>query len=368
MRKIFHPILIGALGVSLIPAALANAIEFLQTDLASNATDPDLVNSWGIVASSSSPFWLGANGSGKSLVYTGAGIKNAGLVVSIPGDGTVTGVAFNGGGLTNFNGDVFLFASEDGTFSGWRGALGTSAETLGTGDSGKVYKGLSDANMGGNEYAYLANFKSGKIDVLKGNGAAPDLAGTFTDPNLPAGYAPFNVMNLGNSVYVTYAVTSGGKDDVPGPGNGIVDKFDLQGNFVARLVSPGNQLDSPWGLALAPSNFGDVGGDLLVGNFGNGQINAFDPTTGAFVETLTDLNGNPLVIDGLWGLAFGNGGNAGPANTLFFTAGPDEENGGLFGRLTAVPEPASWVLTGFSLLGLCAFARSGAAKKAFRLG
>ena len=287
-----------------------------------------------------------------------------GLVVAIPGDGSVTGVAFSNV-AGNFNGDAFLFASEDGTVSGWRGALGTTAETLQLADSANVYKGLSDANISGNEYAYLANFKSGNIDVLKGNGGAPSLTGSFTDPTLPAGYAPFNVMNLGGTLYVTYAVQDSAKhDDVAGAGNGIVDEYDVNGNLLGRLVT-GGALDSPWGLAIAPAGFGDVGGDLLVGNFGDGSIHAYNPSTGTFVETLTDANGNPLVIDGLWGLDFGNGGNAGPKSTLYFTAGPDGESHGLFGELNAVPEPATWFLTGFSLLGICVYSRSFAAKNFF---
>ena len=143
-----------------------------------------------------------------------------------------------------------------------------------------------------------------------------------------------------------------------------MDKYDLNGNFVARLVS-GGALNSPWGLAIAPAGFGDVGGALLVGNFGDGQINAYDPTTGVFVETLQDADGNPLVIDGLWGLAFGNGGSAGPTSTLYFTAGPGDESHGLFGELNAVPEPATWLLTGLSLLGICVYSRSFAARKFF---
>jgi uncharacterized protein (TIGR03118 family) len=179
---------------------------------------------------------------------------------------------------------------------------------------------------------------------------APALAGNFTDPNLPAGYAPFDIINLGGTLYVTYAVQDVlKKDDVSGLGNGIVDTFDLSGNLKSRLVT-GGALNSPWGLAIAPAGFGDVGGDLLVGNFGDGMIHAYNATTGALVETLRDANGNPLGIDGLWGLAFGNGGNAGPKGTLFFTAGPDGESHGLFGKLTTAPEPATWVLSGLSLL------------------
>jgi len=327
-------------------AALAGPIGFAQTNFASDSTDANLVNPWGIAASSTSPFWLGANGTGTSVLYNGAGVKQ-GLVVSIPGDGSVTGVAFNTGAAGGaFNGDGFLFASEDGTVSGWRGALGTSAEVLVTADPNNVYKGLTDASFNGNQYAYLANFKTGKIDVLKGTAAAPDLAGSFTDPTLPAGYAPFNVTVLGGSIYVAYALQGAGKDDDPGAGHGFVDKYDLNGVFQTRLISQG-ALNSPWGLAIAPAGFGDVGGALLVGNFGDGRINAYNSTTGAFIQTLTDASGNPLVIDGLWGLAVGNGANAG---SVYFTAGPGGEEHGLFGKLAPVPEPATWLLSGCSFL------------------
>jgi uncharacterized protein (TIGR03118 family) len=338
------------------PAVFAGQIGFIQTDLASDVpglaqtVDPDLVNAWGMGASAGSPVWIGANGSGKSVLYNGAGVKQ-GLVVGLLGDGSVTGVLFSGL-AGSFNADSFLFANEDGTVSGWRGALGTTAETLVAGSSSNVYKGLAGANIGGTEYAYLANFRNNSIDVLKGNGGAVNLTGTFRDPNLPAGYAPFDVQNLGGVLFVTYAVQDGTKhDDVAGAGNGIVDTFDLQGNFLQRLVTSG-ALNSPWGLALAPLGFGDVGGDLLVGNFGDGTINAYNPTTGAFVQELTDASGKPLVIDGLWGLRFGNGGSFGSPNTLYFTAGPDGETHGLFGDLTQAPEPATWGVAGVSLLAL----------------
>ena len=327
---------------------LAGPIGFVQTNLASDATDPSLMNPWGITSSPTSPFWLGVNGSGVSELYSGAGVKQ-GLVVTIPGAGSVTGVAF-GNLAGSFNGDAFLFASEDGTLSGWRGALGTAAETLVTGSSANVYKGLTDANIGGNLYAFAANFRTGAVDVFKGNSGAPDLPGKFLDPNLPAGYAPFDVANIGGKLYVTFAQQDADKhDDVAGAGHGIVDLFDLNGNLIQRLAT-GGVLNSPWGLALAPAGFGDLAGDLLVGNFGDGTIHAFNPTSGSLVGTLNDPSGNPIHIDGLWALSFGNGAAAGPATTLFFTAGPNDESGGLFGQLVAAPEPATWLLTGASLL------------------
>jgi uncharacterized protein (TIGR03118 family) len=347
--------LMTAIYVTVTPSARAAQVGFVQTNLASDvpglarSTDPGLVNAWGIIASGGSPFWIGVNGSGTSELYNGAGVKQ-GLVVSIPGDGSVTGVAFaNVAG--SFNGDAFLFASEDGTFSGWRGALGTNAEILASPDLANVYKGITDANIGGNLYAYLANFRNGTIDVMHTGG--PPLTGNFTDPNLPAGYAPFNVMNLGGLIYVTYAVQDGAKhDDVAAPGNGILDVYDPQGNFLNRLVSNGGVLNSPWGMAIAPAGLGDVGGDLLVGNFGDGTIHAFNPTSGNLVQTLTDANGNTLSIDGLWGLDFGNGAQSGSKSTLYFTAGPDGESHGLFGELVAAPEPGTWALAAAGLLFL----------------
>jgi len=348
--------LLATVAVAVTPLA-AGPIGFNTTLLASDQpgvaqfTDPGLINPWGIAASATSPMWLGVNGNGTSEIYNGAGVKQ-GLVVTIPptGSGTPTGVVFNGVGAA-FNGDSFLFVSEDGTISGWRGALGTTAETLLAGSSANVYKGVTLGSTGGSEFAYAANFRTGNVDAIRGSGSAV-LTGNFIDPNLPAGYAPFDIQNLGGVLYVTYAVQDAAKhDDVPGPGNGIVDKFDLNGNFLGRLVTGGN-LDSPWGLALAPVGFGDVAGDLLVGNFGDGKINAYNPTTGAFVETLGDANGNPIVIDGLWGLDFGNGNATAPVTNLYFTAGPNGEADGLFGDLSTVPEPGTWALIGVGLSGI----------------
>jgi uncharacterized protein (TIGR03118 family) len=227
-----------------------------------------------------------------------------------------------------------------------------NAERFAVADPNNVYKGLAGANIGGNEYAYLANFHTGAVDVMKGNSGAPALTGTFTDPGLPSGYAPFGIQRIGTTIYVTYAVQDAAKkDDVAALGNGIVTAFDLQGNFLMR-VATGGVLNSPWGLALAPVGFGDFGGDLLVGNFGDGLIHAYDPSTGALVGTLSDTSGNPIAIDGLWALQFGNGAAAGPTSTLFFTAGPDDESNGLFGTLVTAPEPATWLVALTGLLPL----------------
>src|SRR5581483_5631991 len=189
-------------------------------------------------ASATSPMWIGSNGTGVSELYNGAGVKNTGLAVKIPGDGSVTGVGFNSS--TDFNGDAFLFASEDGTVSGWRGALGTTAEILQTASSANVYKGLAVDTIGTANYMLLANFSNGTIDVIKGNAADPNLAG-FNDPILPSGYAPFDVQNLGGLIYVSYAKQGPDKhDEADGPGFGYVDVFNPNGTLISRLVSNGN--------------------------------------------------------------------------------------------------------------------------------
>jgi uncharacterized protein (TIGR03118 family) len=257
---------------------------------------------------------------------------------------------------TSFNGDSFLFSTARGTIAGWRGALGTNAELLVT-VPGAVYLGLAIGAVGPSTYLYANDFANNRIDVFKDNGTITSLAGTFLDPTLPAGYSPFNIQNIGNSLFVTYALVGADGLDVPGAGHGFVDKFDLNGNFLTRLASNG-VLNSPWGVALAPSSFGEFAGDLLIGNFGDGTINSFDASTGAFQGTLKDDNGNPIVNEGLWALQFGNGGNGGSRDSLYFTAGIDHETHGLFGSITPVPEPATTgAFAALGLVGLCAFAR-----------
>jgi uncharacterized protein (TIGR03118 family) len=355
-------VLVGLLAVALTPALAPRAaaqafqpINLVTDDPAFHPgllTDPSLVNAWGVSFGPTSPFWVSDNATGLATLYSVNPVTNAptkvGLTVTIPGDGSVTGQVFNAGSAAGaFNNDAFLFVSEDGTISGWRGALGTAAEILQSPDPANVYKGVAVATTGGHSYLLSANFASGSIDVLKGDSNAPNLAGKFTDPNLPAGFAPFNIQNLNGTIYVTYAKKGAGKDEAVGPGQGILDQFDLQGNFQGRFSSQGS-LNAPWGLALAPASFGPFAGDLLVGNFGDGTISAFNLGSNTFAGQLPGQNAKPLTIDGLWALSVGNGGSAGSASSLYFTAGPNNESHGVLGvlavRATAAPEPGPLAL------------------------
>jgi uncharacterized protein (TIGR03118 family) len=332
---------------------------FRATPLATDATDSQLINPWGISTTGTGPFWISNNGAGVSTLYSVDPTSNVATKSSfpsptgvvIPGDGSVTGQVFNSAAGTGaFNGDTFLFVSEDGTISGWQNATGSKALILQTADPANVYKGVTLDTTGGHSYLLSANFAAGRIDVLKGDTGAPDLVGKFLDPNLSAGYAPFNISKLGNTIYVTYALQNG-KDDMPGPGHGFVTAFDANGVLLGRIGTMGT-LNAPWGLAIAPNGFGSLAGDLLVGNFGDGRINIFsaDPRSPAFLGQLTDAKaGTPLSIDGLWGLIPGGGGSAGDTQSIYFTAGPNDESGGVLGVIQAVPEPGSAVLAMISI-------------------
>jgi uncharacterized protein (TIGR03118 family) len=358
------------LAASVVPVSAAN--EFEQTNLVSDIpgmaqnTDPNLINPWGIADGGAFPFWVANNGTGVTTIYQVNGTTAAPVpfVVTIPpatGATTAapTGQVFNGGSGFSINGNPthFLFDSEDGAISGW--SAGTSAVIAvnnGNTDPSKnaVYKGLAISDLNGGTL-YATNFRSGDVEMYN---SSFTLTNSFADPTLPAGYAPFNAKVLNGELYVTFALQDAAKhDDVAGPGNGFVDIFDLHGNLLTHLISKG-PLDSLWGLEIAPSTFGMFAGDLLVGNFGNGMINAFNATTGAFAGTLDGTNGMPLVIGDLWSLSIGDGAPGGGAvNTVYFTSGIAMEADGLFGGLTAVPELSTWamLLLGFAALGFAGY-------------
>jgi uncharacterized protein (TIGR03118 family) len=309
-------------------------------------TDPNLVNPWGNAFSAGSPFWVGDNGTGLSTLYDGTGTPSA-TVVEIPAagggtNGPVSGVIVNSVAtaflLAPGKQSQFMFCSEDGVISGWNGSLdATHARVLA--DNSKtnaVYKGMAMGSTTAGPVLYVANFNSGKVEVYDANMNPIVNAGAFTNPAVPAGFAPFNIQVMNGKVFVVYAVPDAEKhDDVAGPGNGYVSVYDLSGNLLQSLIAAGN-LNSPWGLAIAPATFGAFGGALLVGNFGDGKINAYNLTTGALLGTLNDRDGNPLAIPGLWSLNFGNGSKS-DAATLYFTAGPNDESDGLLGSVQAAP-------------------------------
>ncbi len=308
--------------------------------------DADLVNAWGLARTAGSPWWVADNHTGVSTIYTADGTKQ-GLVVAIPG-GAPTGAVSNGNAAAgDFHGDAFLFDSEAGIISGWRGALGATAEIGNDQFAGDaVYKGLAigTANVGSGpaSYLYATDFHNGRIDVFDSTFVAQTWPGAFVDPKLPKGYSPFGIQNLttpsGPVLFVTYAKTQPGSDDErAGRGLGVVDAFATDGTFLDRVANRGGFLNAPWGLAWAPADFGRFSGDLIVGNFGDGRLQAYrwDGHHWHLDGELKGTNHQPIVVDGLWGIAFGgNTVNNGPANTLFFAAGPNDEDGGAFGTIT----------------------------------
>jgi len=335
---------------------------YVQSNLVSDIpglaahTDPNLKNPWGTSVGPGSPIWVSDNHAGVTTLYDGAGNAQS-LVVAIPaplsaGAGAVgapTGQAFNTFDPSSSDFVIsqdgksgpafFLFATEDGTIAGWNPsvdkthaiiAVDRSTATDGVGDVGANYKGLALVTMSSGKFIYATSFRFGRVDVFDSHF---NLVNSFTDPTVPTGFAPFGIHNVGGKLYVTFAKQGPGKnDDAARPGNGFVDVFSPNGDLLQRLVSRG-KLDSPWAVTLAPTTFGAFGGDILVGNFGNGRINAYDPTTGMFQGELSGPGGGPIAIDGLWGLRFAPATPGATPNTLFFTAGLNHEADGLFGTL-----------------------------------
>lgn len=348
-------------------AQLSRAAVYTVRDLVSDGavaaehTDANLKNAWGLDALATTPWWVADNQTGVSTLYDGEGVAQpagAPLVVSIPGAGgkaAPTGLAANPGNdfVVTIEGTTgparFLFAGEDGTISAWMRTTPVSTAAVQKVDesgSGAIFKGLALATRAAGSRLYATDFHNARVRVYDGAFAPVSLpAGAFTDSKLPAGFAPFGVRVIHDVVLVTYAKQdAAAEDDVPGPGNGFIDAYSLGGRLLARLVS-GGKLDAPWGLALAPAGFGRHGFRLLVGNFGDGRILSFGLHRGDGRDRgeqrddldddgvyLRDATG-PITISGLWALSFGNGGPAGPARTLFFTAGPNDEADGLFGRI-----------------------------------
>ena len=322
---------------------------FVQTNLVADISsfgavtiDPKLVNAWGLAFGPNGALWVANNGTGTTTFYTQAGAKLQ-PTVSVPSavagePGVPTGAIYNASADFVIPGPAagpalgaaqLILAGEDGTISAWNNNTGSSAVLVADRSAeGAVYKGIAMGLNADAMFLYLTNFKGNNIDVFD---AGFNFVGSFNDPSIPAGFAPFGIQNINNTLYVTYAKQKGpdNEDDDPGVGNGFVDVFTPAGRVLRRFASHGS-LNSPWGIAVAPAGLGKFAGDILIGNFGDGMIGAYDPSSGALVEMLRSPGGAPVTIPGLWGLAFAPGSAA-----LFFSAGPGDESHGLVGTLTA---------------------------------
>lgn len=323
-----------------------------------NPADGDLINAWGVAFNPQGFVWVADNGTGKSTLYDGTGKKNAALIVTIPGvggaQGKPTGIVFNAGssnaipdfpvkgknaaGVDTTAGAVFLFASEDGLITGWAPAINRTLALVAKDKSASnaIYKGLAIGGDGTKHLLYAADFHNARVDVWDSAFNEVTLpTGAFTDPYIPHGFAPFGIQAINGDIVVTFAKQDeAAEDDVKGRGLGFVDIFDANGKLTQRLTARG-VLNAPWGVALAPSSFGRFGGALLIGNFGDGTINAFGPISGRFLGTLRDQYGHRIRIDGLWGMQFGNGLLQQPTNALFVAAGPGEEEHGTYSVIRA---------------------------------
>ena len=342
-------------------------IGYVQTSLVSDIKglartfDPNLQNPWGVSQNTEGQFRVADNASGASTEYSAAG-QIIGTPVTIPTPPGVTPPSAPNGNVFNTTNDfvishdgksapaTVIFSSENGTIVGFNPAVDPNEGILEAdlSQSGAVFKTLTAGSIYGANYLYASDFHNGTVDVFNGQFQLVHLSGSFTDPNIPAGFAPFGLKNVNGTLFVTYAKQDGAKhDDVAGVGNGFIDEFSLSGNFIERFASQG-LLNSPHGIAVAPDNFGPFSNALLVGNFGDSKVNAFDLQTGQFLGQLTDAHGNTLILNGgfkkesdtkgLWGLTFGDGQNGAATNFLFFAAGINDENDGLFGKVTVSGE------------------------------
>jgi len=321
-------------------------------------TDSDLLNPWGLAAAPGGPFWVADNNSNGSTIYDGTGAPQS-PPVSIPaganGPANPTGVVYNGTAdfvITTGAGSApaqFIYSGEGGTIAGWASSVSGTTATIAYDDGagGAVYKGLAMANNGTANLLYATDLHNAKIDVFDTHFKKATAPGGFADPMIPAGFAPFGIQALGNQLYVTYAKQDAtAHDEQLGAGLGYVDVFDANGNLLKRFASAG-VLNAPWGIALAPAGFGSFGADLLIGNFGDGTINSFDPVSGNPAGSISLASGKQLVIPGLWSLAFGNGAANQPTGTLFYTAGPNNQTDGVFGRIDVVAGSAPPPCTGY---------------------
>jgi uncharacterized protein (TIGR03118 family) len=317
------------------------AVQRLVSDVPGLAAtvDPNLVNGWGLAALPTSPWWVADNGTSKSTLYT-AGGAIVPLVVGVAGD--PSGAVANPGSnfVVSMSGNSgpakFIFDGEGGQILGWNPTVSGDAVVAVDLHDNAVYKGLAIDNA--DDMIYATDFHNGHVDVFDGSFTQVKMPGAFVDPTIPAGYAPFGIQNVGGMILVTYAKQDADRhDDVAGAGFGFVDAYDQNGTLLGRIASHG-ALNSPWGLAMAPSTFGSAAGDLLIGNFGDGRINVYrQDSPGHWIHQgkLLNRNGDPIVIEGLWSLQFGLGStNNGSTKQLFFTAGPHGERHGLFGRIT----------------------------------
>ncbi len=321
---------------------------YVQTNLVSDVpgwaaiTDPNLVNPWGLSQGATTPLWVSDNGKDVTTLYSapqGGAPSIVPLVVNIPG-GEPTGQLFNG--TTDFvlkqDGmpALFIFASEAGKITAWNPSLSPKTSAVRVANNPHaVYKGIAMVPRASGPILLAADFHNGRLRAFDSSFMPMSMPSwAFSDPTLPAGYAPFNVTVVGNRVFVSYAKQDADRhDDVAGAGHGFIDVYGFGGHMLMRFASRG-ALNSPWGMTIAPTGFGPFSGDLLVGNFGDGLIHAFDPMTGHLDGTLRDSHGMPIAIDGLWGLLPGNGTSAGSA-AVWFSAGPDAEAHGLLGQLTS---------------------------------
>ncbi|OLC52052.1 MAG: TIGR03118 family protein [Chloroflexi bacterium 13_1_40CM_4_68_4] len=341
-------ILIAGALVGTTAAAEENAyvVHNLVSDVPGLAdhADSHLVNGWGLTALATSPWWVADNGTSVSTLYRADGTQVP-LVVDVAS--APTGAVSNA--KPNFvvhegtrsGSALFLFDTEEGKILGWNPGVALTRAVVAVDRSGMgaVYKGLAIASTGAGDFLYAADFHNARVDVFDGSFNPVSAAGAFVDPKLSDGFAPFGIQNIGGRIFVAYAKQDAtGHDEVDGQGLGFVDMFGTSGELLGRVATRG-QLDAPWGLALAPAGFGRFGGDLLVGNFGDGHINAYELQPAGNYEhrgELRGVDGKPIAIDGLWSLQFGHGAPAnGPTDTLFFTAGPAGESEGLFGTIRA---------------------------------